>query len=213
MLMMAPPPAARRCGIACLQPRKTPSRLTAWMRRHSSRLGFSMVPAGRPRAGGAPPSPSRFAGPSLSRAGRGLDANGPNIPTRPETVVLEHLAQFRLQDLAGRGVRDFGDEDDVVRELPLGEVIAEIAQDVVLVLFRALAQGDDEERALAPARMRQADHRRLGDGGMADGGGLDIDRADPFAARLDDVLAAVDDLDVAVLLAPRDVARAQPSRT
>src|SRR5258708_33183894 len=99
-------------------------------------------------------------------------------------MVPEHLAEFRLQDLAGRGVRDFGDEDDVVGKLPLGEVIAEIAQDVVLVLLRALAQGDDEERAFAPARMRQADDRRLRDRGGADGGVRDIDAAAPYAAAL-----------------------------
>ena len=43
-----------------------------------------------------------------------------------------------------------------------------------------------------------ADRRRLGDAGAADRGIFQLDRADPFAARLDHVLRAVGDLQRAV---------------
>ncbi len=42
--MIAPPPALAISAMACLQPRKGPSRLTAWMRRHSSRVVASTLP-------------------------------------------------------------------------------------------------------------------------------------------------------------------------
>ena len=51
-----------------------------------------------------------------------------------------------------------------------------------------------------------ADHRRLGDVGMADREVLELDRGDPFAAGLDHVLVAVGDLHVAVRVDRRDVA-------
>ena len=54
--------------------------------------------------------------------------------------------------------------------------------------------------------MRDADHRRLGHLGMADGEVLQVDRGNPFAARLDHVLGAVGDLHVAVRVDGGDVA-------
>src|SRR6185437_10433909 len=105
-----------------------------------------------------------------------LPARRPDILSpRPEPVVLEHLAQPGLEDLAGRGVRDLGDEDDVVRKLPFGEPRGEVAQDVVLQVLGlvaplAVAQRDDQQWPLAPARVRQPDDRRLGDRRVADGG-------------------------------------------
>ena len=65
---------------------------------------------------------------------------------------------------------------------------------------------DDQQRALVPFRMGDADHRGLGDVGMADGEVLDVDRGNPFAAGLDDVLGAVGDLHVAVGIDGGDVA-------
>ena len=70
----------------------------------------------------------------------------------------------------------------------------------------AVLRHDDEERPLVPFRVLDADHRRLGDVGMADGEVLELDRGDPFAAGLDHVLVAVDDLHVAGGVDRRDVA-------
>ena len=41
MLMIEPAPEARRCGMACLQPSMTDSRLTAWTLRQFSRVSCS----------------------------------------------------------------------------------------------------------------------------------------------------------------------------
>ena len=70
----------------------------------------------------------------------------------------------------------------------------------------ALLQHDDQQRPLVPFRMLDADHRRFRHLGMADGEVLQLDRGDPFAARLDHVLGAVGDLHVAVRVDGRDVA-------
>src|SRR5579863_7412740 len=42
-----------------------------------------------------------------------------------QRVILEAVAQDGLLDLAGRGVRDFADEDDVVRHPPFGDLAVE----------------------------------------------------------------------------------------
>ena len=70
---------------------------------------------------------------------------------------------------------------------------------------------DDQQRPLAPVRVRHRDHRGLGDVGMRHRGILEVDRADPLAARLDHVLAAVGDLQVAVGVDRRDVAGVEPA--
>jgi hypothetical protein len=59
--------------------------------------------------------------------------------------------------------------------------------------------------------VHDADDRGLGDGRMRHRGVLEVDGADPFAARLDDVLRAVGDLHEAVLVERRDVARGEPA--
>ena len=58
--------------------------------------------------------------------------------------------------------------------------------------------------------MGDADCRRLGDARTADRGIFELDRADPFAARLDDVLRAVGDLQGAVRVEGGDVAGVKP---
>ena len=72
-------------------------------------------------------------------------------------------------------------------------------------------QHDARERALVPPRVGHGDHRRLDDVGMRHQVAFELDRRDPLAARLDDVLRAVGDLDVAVGRDAGDVAGAQPA--
>ena len=57
---------------------------------------------------------------------------------------------------------------------------------------------DAGQRPLGPLRVGDADDRRLGDLRVAHDLVLELDRADPLAAGLDDVLGAVDEADVAV---------------
>src|SRR2546423_436990 len=65
--------------------------------------------------------------------------------------------------------------------------------------------------APVPFRVRQADHGGLEDLGMGHDRVLQLDRGDPLAARLDDVLGSVDDHDVAVRCDPGHVAGAEPT--
>ena len=70
---------------------------------------------------------------------------------------------------------------------------------------------DAGERALVPPRVGDADDRRLDDLRVRHEVALELDRRDPLAARLDDVLGPVGDLDVAPLVEGADVAGAQPA--
>ena len=65
---------------------------------------------------------------------------------------------------------------------------------------------DDQQRPLVPFGMADADHGGLRHLGMADREVFEIDRGNPFAARLDHVLGAVGDLHVAVRVHGGDVA-------
>ena len=80
-----------------------------------------------------------------------------------------------------------------------------------MVLGHVGVGDDDQQRALVPLRVRHADDRRLDHAGAADRGILEVDRANPFAARLDHILGAVDDLHVAVGVDRRDVAGVEPA--
>src|SRR6185437_1120329 len=128
-----------------------------------------------------------------------------------QPVILELLAQLGLQHLAGGAVRDLRHEHHVVGQLPFGDLVAEQRQDVVLGGLLALLRHHDQERPLVPFRMLDADDRGLGDVRVAHRRVLDIDRADPLAAGFDHVLAAVDDLHIALLVDRRDVAGAEPA--
>src|SRR5438552_19141191 len=109
-----------------------------------------------------------------------------------EGVVAEPLAQGELVDLAGRGHRHLRDEDDVVRQPPARDFRAqELEQDRAVELAARLAR-DDQQRALLPFRMEGADDRRLHHVGVPVRRVLQRDRADPFAAGLDEVLRSVD---------------------
>src|SRR5690606_9016959 len=67
------------------------------------------------------------------------------------------------------------------------------------------------DRPLLPPLMRVADHRRLLHGGALDQCGLVLERADPFAARLDQVVGPVHDLYGALFVDHRHIARCQPA--
>ena len=70
---------------------------------------------------------------------------------------------------------------------------------------------DEGARALAPLGVRPRDHGGLEHGGVAVQGALDLDRGDVLAARDDDVLGAVLDLDVAVLVHHAEIAGVKPA--
>jgi hypothetical protein len=64
---------------------------------------------------------------------------------------------------------------------------------------------------LAEALVGQAEHARLGHVGMRVDLAFDLDRRDVLAAADDDVLLAVDDVEVSVLVKVAEVARAEPA--
>src|SRR6266850_418787 len=132
------------------------------------------------------------------------------VSARTKLVILHLLAQRELGELAGGGVRQLLHEDHVIGHPPLGDLALVELQELVArhLLPRLLHRHDD--RPLVPFRMLDADYRGLGDRRMRDGDVLEVDRADPLAARLDHVLRAVGDLDVAVGIDGADITRGEP---
>src|SRR5688572_13459005 len=128
-----------------------------------------------------------------------------------KTVILELLAQRELGELAGRSVRQLGHEHHVVGHPPFRDLAFVEAQQLV---FRDVLAGllhRHHDRALVPFRMMHADHRGLGDRRVRDRDVLQVDRADPLAARLDHILRAIGDLDVALGVDGAHVAGRKPS--
>ena len=80
-----------------------------------------------------------------------------------------------------------------------------------LVTVGTLLAMHQQQRPLLPARMARGDHRGLQHRGMAHRQVLDLDRADPLAARLDHVLGAVGDGDEPIRVHVRHVAGAEPA--
>src|SRR5204862_659343 len=126
-------------------------------------------------------------------------------------VIPEVLPQLGLEELPRRGVRQLLDEDDVVGHPPLRHFALVEPEQVLARDARAGLPDRDDERPLVPFRVAHADHRGFRDRRMRHGDVLQIDRADPFSARLDHVLRAIGDLHKAVRVDGGDVARGKPS--
>src|SRR5882672_6547360 len=147
----------------------------------------------------------------LSSRASSMRATRSLVSARTKLVVLHLLAQRQLGQLAGGGMRQLFDEHHVVGHPPFGD-LAFVELEQLLpgnILARLLHRHDD--RPLVPFRMLYADHRGLGDRRVRHRDVLEVDRADPFAARLDHVLRAVGDLDVAVGIDGADVAGREPA--
>src|SRR2546423_12910452 len=126
-------------------------------------------------------------------------------------VIPEVLPQLGLEELPRGGVRQLLDEDDVVGHPPLRHLSRVEREQVPARDARARLPDRDDERPLVPFRVAHADDRGLRDRRMRHGDVLQIDRADPFAARLDHVLRAIGDLHKAVRVDGGHVARGKPS--
>src|SRR4030095_4483446 len=81
---------------------------------------------------------------------------------RRQPVVLEDLAQAGLEDLAGGGMGDRVDEGAVAAHPPLGDLVLEEVDQLVLAHLGAGLLPDDQQRPLVPLGVVDADHRRLG---------------------------------------------------
>src|SRR5687767_1446204 len=146
----------------------------------------------------------------LSRRSKRMRATRSRVSLLIKTVVLELLPQGELGQLAGRGMRQLGNEDHVVGHPPLGDLALVEAQQLVLRHFLPGLLHRHHDRALVPFRVAHADHRGLGDRRVLDGDVFQVDRADPLAAGLDHVLGTVGDLDVALGVDGADVAGGKP---
>jgi hypothetical protein len=83
--------------------------------------------------------------------------------------------------------------------------------DLRLVGARPGLEGDEGEDLLAQLRVGPADDGGLGDGGVLVQHLLDLARVDVVAAADDEVLLAVDDEQVAVLVGVAEVAGVEPA--
>src|SRR5918997_1757176 len=120
------------------------------------------------------------------------------------------LAQDELLDLAGRGLGQLA-ELDGGGGLEAGDVL--LAEVYYLLLCRVLSLLEDHEslRALAPLLVRDGHHGGLHHRRVAGDRLFDLDGGDVLAAGDDDVLAPIADLDVAVGVPDRHVARVIPA--
>ena len=120
---------------------------------------------------------------------------------RPSLVPLPAgvlLAQFKLQKFPHGSARNFAGENESVRQLPFRETLREKGAQLIGLRVHTVFCHHHRQRTFLPFRMRYADHRRFAHGRMAHQRIFQIDGADPFAARFDQVLAAVDDFDIAL---------------
>src|SRR5688572_13031758 len=138
-----------------------------------------------------------------------ISASLPLIPrsmSSARLVVLELLAQPRLQHLAGRALGNFAHESVGVRQAEFCELRREVPVELVLRGALSRLQHDDRQRPLAPLRVGHRNHRGLRDLGVPHQRVLEVERADPLAARLHEVLDAVGNLDVSTRINRDDVA-------
>ena len=68
-------------------------------------------------------------------------------------MLLEHFAQPSLEYLAGSAMRNLGDKDDLVGQLPFGELVGKEIQQFRRLRFASGLLDDDQERPLVPFRM------------------------------------------------------------
>src|SRR2546426_2333112 len=126
------------------------------------------------------------------------------------TLFRSLLAQNELLHLPGGGLRQVT-ELDGGGTFEVRDVLAAELDDVWLGRRRAGLERDERLGPLAPLRVGDRDHRALEHRGMPGDGLLDLDRRDVLAARDDDVLLPVPQLDVAVRVPDGEVARMEPA--
>src|SRR5215470_2737201 len=118
-------------------------------------------------------------------------------------MVAELLAQHFLVELADAGPGQRWHKHDLIRhrvtrDHALARVILQARLDLTVADRRALLADHDRERAFGPLRIRNADDGGFAHPGVLDDEVLDVERGDPFAPGLDDVLEAIRDLELTV---------------
>src|SRR4051794_21962497 len=141
----------------------------------------------------------------------------PSLTSRPYLPVAGVAARslrdgdLPLEDLAGRALGELVDEPDAAGGLVGRDVLLDERADVVLGGVLAVLERHCRADLLAQRLMRHAEHRRLADRRMLVEHLLDLPRVDVEAAADDQLLLAVDDVEVAVLVDPGHVPGPQPA--
>src|SRR6185369_6346438 len=134
----------------------------------------------------------------------------PSADTRKASDRLRLLAQHELLHLAGRGLGQSA-EDHGLRAFEVRKPFAAEVDDVLLARGGAFLECHERARRLAPFLVGPRHHRAFQHGRMAVDHALDLDRRDVLAARDDDVLGAVLQLDIAVGVADAEIAGVEPA--
>src|SRR5438477_13204913 len=120
-------------------------------------------------------------------------------------------AELELLELAGGGAGQLGSELDRRRALEVGQVGAAVLDELGLGGLGACFEDDQGLDRLAPLLVGDADDADLGHGRMREHPVLDLDRRDVLAAADDDVLLAVGDSEVALVVEGPTVAGVEPA--
>src|SRR5258708_7797301 len=120
-------------------------------------------------------------------------------------LAADHFAHARLGQAA--------EEMDLFGRLVLGQALAAEGQDLVGARLGVVTQDDEGDHLLAVPRVGPADHRGLGHRRVFEQHFLDVARVNVEAAADDQVLLAINDVEVAFGVHAPDIARVQPSVT
>src|SRR5579862_9581485 len=184
---------------------RTPRRISAFVRKLSAPI-WSSGPH-RPQFLGDP------ARSSLMRlSSRGFNGAFPTMGVPPVFVWLSYwtsgdkaLAQVTLQHLAvGVARQRVVEPVEFLRDLVVGEHVGAVARE--FAFLHLVAKHDKGVDSLAEHRTGLGDDRRLDDRGMIEEDVLDLGCEDLVAATVDDVLDAVDDPEVALLVHDAEIA-------
>src|SRR5579875_2864906 len=144
------------------------------------------------------------------RPARGSSMLAPAFAARVRSAARGWM-DLALEDLARRPLRQVVDDPHRARVLVCGDALTHVFAELVRCRLGALTEGDCGADLLAPLVMRDAEHRGLADGRVLVEHLLDLARVDVVAAADDELLLAVDDEEVAVLVDPAHVAGVQPA--
>src|SRR5260221_7042657 len=97
-------------------------------------------------------------------------------------------------------MRQLVDEDESVWQLPFGELCGEKFTQLIGRGCHSSAQNHYSDRAFVPLGVRHGNHPSLTDRGMRGESIFQVDRADPFATRLDQIFGSISDLHVTFMV-------------
>ena len=160
-------------------------------------------------SGGCPPPSRRLAGRGSSARSRPGGPAPYDAARRPRPSRGTSISRLRILPVGPFG--QLVDEPDPARVLVGGHLLLDVALQLVGVERLALLQHDRGAHLLAELVVRHADDGRLLDRRVLVEHLLDLARVDVVAAADDQVLLAVDDEEVAVLVHLGHVAGAEPA--